>query len=1018
MKYITRVKEKISKHVFLYLVLALGYFILAKIGLDFASITKSASPIWPASGWALGAVVIFGIEVLPAIFVGAFAANLLTNSPLLSTFMISIGNTLEALIGCYLIHHFSRYGRRISFQSKSIELLIGSLVATAVGAIVGTLSLVITGAIPLNLSNDVWLTWWVGDLAGALIIAPLFFNWKSKKPLSDLVIIVASSAVIFFMFNKFGSSALIFLILLVLALTIFKLSSFGTSCLITIVCTIFLWCTLEGSGLFVGDTFNNNLLHLQSFIIIVTITSLFLDDVKKQNSLKLTIITFLFGWSLSAVVFNFFHSQHVKADERHFQSLIQAQSKAINVNFDYYLEALYGGAGLLNASGEVTANEWKMFATTFKLEQKRSGIHGIGIVYPVKRNDAENFEKKMRGYGLENFKIKPIPGLAQPPLENSIHYVISFIEPFEKNKQASGLDISSEISRKSSSELARDSGIPTISNKITLVQDAQKRPGFLLYSPVYKSGIVPETLEERRKMFVSWIYAPFIAENFFMASLTEHSKQIDMYVFDGNDFSDNSFLYGTSSVKGIPEFDHISKLSLGQHTFTIGWKKSKSFISSEGYNLHWFLTGGMTFTLLLACLIYILENTKQIAQVMADEQTALLKKSELLLVEALRESKEAAIVKSQFLANMSHEIRTPMNAIIGMADLLAETKLDQDQRKFVDIFRKAGHSLLNTINDILDLSKIEAGINNLHKTPFNLRSVCEEVINTFAAKSYEKQINIKLNYDASLALGFIGDSFKIGQILNNLLSNAIKFTDKGEIVISVSKTDKGKKGTVQFSVKDNGIGISQESIKKIFEPFVQADSSVVKKYGGTGLGLSLCSKFCEILGGEIWVESTEGVGSTFYFTVEMPVSDEYLVNEVYTQVEDSRREKVSGYLNILLVDDSDDNRVLIKAYLKNSGHKITEAVNGEEAVKLAKEQKFDLILMDMQMPVLDGFSATRLIREWEKDNGRPRMKIAALTAYALKEEEEKCLAAGCDLHFSKPIKKQVLLKFLDSLFTA
>jgi len=385
------------------------------------------------------------------------------------------------------------------------------------------------------------------------------------------------------------------------------------------------------------------------------------------------------------------------------------------------------------------------------------------------------------------------------------------------------------------------------------------------------------------------------------------------------------------------------------------------------------------------------------------------KQVEAELRQAKAAAESASQTKSDFLASMSHDIRTPMNAIIGIADLLAKTPLTPEQRKYVQIFRGAGENLLHLVNDILDLSKVEASQLELEQTGFRLNELMAKVVEMAALSADEKGLGLVCEIAADVPTELVGDPTRLRQVLLNLLGNAIKFTETGKVTVSVMPDVKSSdQGALRFTVSDTGIGIPQDKLDLVFERFTQADSSTTRRFGGSGLGLTIAKRLVELMGGRIGVESEIGRGSVFSFVVPF---------EIWTDA--GRRAAVSvsagpepplPALNILLVEDTPDNCTITIAYLRDTPYRIDIAENGVIACEKFIARQYDLVLMDRQMPVMDGLAATREIRKWEQANRRAPTPIIALTAAALKGDQEKCMRAGCTAYLSKPIKQEALLQ--------
>ncbi|MBP1154883.1 MULTISPECIES: PAS domain S-box protein [unclassified Paenibacillus] len=478
---------------------------------------------------------------------------------------------------------------------------------------------------------------------------------------------------------------------------------------------------------------------------------------------------------------------------------------------------------------------------------------------------------------------------------------------------------------------------------------------------------------------------------------------LDGSIINGNQMAEQLSGYRIEELFGVS----ISKL-IGEKNLANVLSVSKDYTSVEKY-LNNIKHKDGHFVEVLATLAPIIIHSKNvgfyiIAKDMTDQKRLLIEK------EAAEKTNKA---KSDFLAMMSHEIRTPMNGVIGMTDLLLETSLDSEQTEYVHIIKKSGATLLMIINDILDFSKIESGKVEIIEERFNVRSILSETLNMIMPKALEKNLEITTSVCPNVPNNVVGDDTKLRQVLMNLFSNAIKFTPNGAVAISVQSISQ-EQDTVrlQFAIRDTGVGVPKEKVVHLFEPFYQVDNYMTRKVEGTGLGLAISKRLVQLMGGEIWYEPRKDQsGSTFVFTANFQIlaHPESIQYDMSTQQDNL----MGDSLKILIAEDNAVNQMVLKKMLEKLGYNSTVVENGKEVVEAFERYPYDIIFMDVQMPLMDGLEAAKTVRELSKKSPF----IVAVTAHAIKGDREKYLAAGINEYVSKPISidaiSDIIEKFLE-----
>jgi len=607
------------------------------------------------------------------------------------------------------------------------------------------------------------------------------------------------------------------------------------------------------------------------------------------KQLKIVGLILMIGWATSAWIYSYIRHHAIELDEIHFNELVTESESAISSRFNSYVDLLRGAASYYVSSNCVTREEWRTYVDFLKIRQIYPGINGIGFCLPFASIEQhQQFQQEIESESLQSHPVVNVPNVAAAEIDPSLkHLIITHIEPLDINLSALGLQLSSETNRLQAALLARDSGEPKITGRIILVQDGKARPGFLLYVPAYKPGQPITTPEQRKQAFLGFAYAPFITELFVDGVLGDKNpEQINLSIYDSDSISPDALVYSniTNREANSPvDFDQVRTLNIGGQTFTTTWQRGSRYAGGTLYTA----TGAGVLSALFTCLLAFaawnyesLVRSKKIIEVTTDELTAtnrlleseidVRKRAENEAGRAELEAKSANKAKSEFLAIMSHEIRTPMNSVIGFAQLLSASKLTSEQALWASYIKSSSGGLLSLMDDVLDFSKIEAGKMELENIPFSLREIIEDVTGSFSIQASEKSIIVDAKIGRDIPEYVLGDPTRLKQIIINLVNNGLKFTDKGSVLTHLEWLGDQNNGTARISIVDTGIGIAPDKVDNLFKQFTQADLSTTRRYGGSGLGLSICQRLTGLMNGKIRATSPASQGTTMI--VEIPFS--------------------------------------------------------------------------------------------------------------------------------------------------
>jgi signal transduction histidine kinase/integral membrane sensor domain MASE1 len=801
---------------------------------------SQTTPVWPEAGMDIVELLLFGPRYWPVLLAcyygGAFYGQVAW-APGLAISLLALARTF---IGAQLISMARRWSKYLGHFEDLAGVVLAGVVAPAVPAACGTLGLIVGGRFPADQWPTVFARWWVSDALGIITVTPVLlsaarFLWKrpgAEEAARTIGMLSAVACAGYWIFFQPGGARWLFAVFMLALASAAWAGPAAARWSALVISAAAIWATHLGAGPFSGGTVRGDLLNLDLFLIALSLTGMALGAFRGSGSLLLPAMVLMSGWALSGWLYASLETERRADDDARRDRVIGVVESQISNRLGIYENLLRGAAGFLAGAGEVNAEKWSEYSKPLDLAARYPGAV-LGVIEP--RPDGR--------------------------------MVIAYVAP---GRSGLGRDLSTDPERSEALARARDSGTVAVTRRIVFPLDEpdSRQNGLILFYPVFRAGGPTGTLEQRRKALMAWVGFAFHTEPFFTLAMSD-THGLEMEAFDNSAAAGNPMFQFPASWGSTGSFERATTMAAGSNTWVLRWRRNAKFPSVSKTASAWVAGCSGLLSLLLAGLVMSLQSTGKRASELASERTK-------DLAGALREADAANRAKSEFLANMSHEIRTPMSGVLGMTALLLDTPLNRDQREMAETVQASAQSLLQILNDILDFSKIEAGKIELQSQPFALEPLVTQVADLLAPRAAEKGLELALHWDAQVPRVFLGDENRIRQILMNLTGNALKFTATGHILISVDCPEPihGGSAVIHIGVEDTGIGIPEDLQKHIFGRFTQADASITRRFGGTGLGLAISSELVRLMKGEIGVESKLGNGSTFGFTLRLPVMEE------------------------------------------------------------------------------------------------------------------------------------------------
>lgn len=861
------------------------YFLVSIASLKFATINSSVTPIWPSTGLAISILILFGRRYIWSIFAGALLANALTSPVFLNALSIAGGNSLEAIFGYLIFERLKIYKNRFEYLTDLITIGMASFIAPIISATVGVCSLRFFGLISSEIQYQVWATWWSADVIGALLVIPLllsfgrfefvkfYLNFKLnfKKQFIYTLISIIPLVVFYFIVSRTTSLKFLFLFFPLITLITFNKNKFVMHLFSLILCAEALWITGIGKGPFNVSTLNQNLLNLEIFLSAIAITMLVLANLNRFRFIGQVRILLMSGWLFWGGVFYFIQLDRDNVDKSEFKITTSDLENRMKEKMRDYLQVLASGRALFKASKNVENEEWRAFVNSLNLSMTYEGMNGMGAVYKVYSKDLNSHLNEAKKTIDPNFSFKRVPlHLGDKSVFADDHFIITFIEPYEKNAAARGLDLGSESNRRNAAERAIISGNATLTDRIRLIQDKNQRFGFLVYLPVYKSNLPITTTKERIKAFSHWIYAPFITELFLDSIFSKFKNdQVSFKLYDRAEPSEENLVYSFhANNKNMSGFQTLNTINLGDKVFYAEWSQTSKYMASNNFLSTWIGLIGTVMVLIVVLFIINVQNleekSKKIAKILHQdfiESQLVVKEQEARMIE----SRKMATL-GEMASSIAHEINNPL-AIIAGNNVLIKRSLNEPSNE-IDITKllKNVEKIEKTVNRVdkiikgLRLFSRDGSLDQMSSA--SIDSLIEETLSLCQERF--RTTGVLLSFETNYHGDILCRGTQISQVLINLLNNAydaVAELDEKWVHLKIQQVQ----NELIISVIDSGFGVPVEIQNKILQPFF-----TTKELGrGTGLGLSISKGIIESHGGGLTIQTLKGHTC---FVVKLPIN--------------------------------------------------------------------------------------------------------------------------------------------------